>query len=73
MRPAESARVSDTLAGLNTAVVNPTVPDRLLQELKFNECLPAELAADVVKARLSDVQAVRDTINRGRRIVQNID
>jgi ATP-dependent Lhr-like helicase len=73
MRPAESARVADTLAGLDAAVVNPTVSERLSQELKFNECLPSELAADVVKPRLSDAQAVCDTIKRGRRIVLNID
>jgi hypothetical protein len=73
VRPAESARVADTLAGLNAAVVDPAVPERLSQELKFNECLPSELAAEVVKARFSDVQAVCDTIKRGRRIVLNID
>jgi ATP-dependent helicase Lhr and Lhr-like helicase len=73
MRPAESARVADMLAGLNSAGVNPTVPDRLSQELKFNECLPSELAADVVKTRLSDMQAIANTIKRDRRVVLDID
>jgi ATP-dependent Lhr-like helicase len=73
MRPAESARVADTLAGLDAAAVNPIVPERLSQELKFNECLPPELASDVVNARFSDVQAICDTIKRRRRIVLNID
>jgi ATP-dependent Lhr-like helicase len=69
IRPADAARVTNTLARLDRAAVRPSVPKRIAQELKFSECLPAELATEVVEARLSDREGVRATLARALRIV----
>src|SRR5258706_470320 len=64
-----AAAIADTFARLDAAAVNPSIPESIAQELKFSECLPAELAAEVVEARLSDREGIRATLARVRRIV----
>jgi ATP-dependent Lhr-like helicase len=72
VRPSDPARVVDTLAEIDAAAVNPAVPEKIAQELKFSECLSSELAAEVVKARLSDREGLRDTLVRKPRIILDI-
>jgi hypothetical protein len=70
--PADAAQISIKLAGLNAKAVTPPVPEKLIEQLKFRECLPDELAMAVVEARLSDLEGIRATLDRPRRIIRDI-
>jgi ATP-dependent Lhr-like helicase len=55
------------LRGTNPASIEPPVNEAALDGLKFAECLPADLAADVVRARLADLPGVAEATNRPTR------
>jgi ATP-dependent helicase Lhr and Lhr-like helicase len=70
--PADAAQIYSKLAGLNAEEVRPLVPEKIIEQLKFRECLPDELAMAVVEERLSDLQGIRATLDRPRRIIRDV-
>jgi hypothetical protein len=70
--PADAAQISNKLAGLNAQAVSPIVPEKIIEQLKFRECLPDELAMAVVEARLSDLEGICATLDRPRRIIRDV-
>jgi hypothetical protein len=70
--PADAAQISSKLARLDAKAVTPPVPEKLIEQLKFRECLPDELAMAVVEARLSDPEGIRATLDRPLRIIRDV-
>jgi len=60
------------LAELRTRNVNllrPVVDERAIEGLKFSECLPHDLALDMLRARLCDPAATSSALHRPLRFV----
>jgi ATP-dependent Lhr-like helicase len=57
------------LRGSDPACIQPPVSEQTLDGLKFAECLPADLAAGVVRSRLSDGVGVGEVLGRSTRSV----
>lgn len=50
--------------------LRPVVDDRAIEGLKFSECLPFDLAREMLEARLQDASAVRETLAQKLRSVK---
>jgi ATP-dependent Lhr-like helicase len=57
------------LCATDPARIVPPVSEPALVGLKFSECLPPDLAARVVRARLSDSRGVAEVLGRATRSV----
>jgi ATP-dependent Lhr-like helicase len=53
----------------DVASIRPAVNDEAIAGLKFSECLPGELAVEMLEERLSDVEATRKTLDEPERYV----
>ena len=62
-RQIEGLRVADLRQ------IVPEVAEAALEGLKFSECLPPEIATEVVRVRLSDEQGVAGVLARTTRVV----
>jgi ATP-dependent Lhr-like helicase len=57
------------LSYLSAPAIQPAIDESALDGLKFAECLPEELAGRVIRLRLTDEEATRDTLMRPTRIM----
>jgi ATP-dependent Lhr-like helicase len=62
-RQIERLRVADQ------SRIVPEVAEAALEGLKFSECLPPEIATEIVRVRLSDEQGVAGVLARSTRVV----
>ncbi len=58
-----------SLQSQDVANFRASVDEAALDGLKFSECLPPELALDVLRARLQDIDATRNTVAQPIRLV----
>jgi hypothetical protein len=63
------ARAVLGLVAADAARMTPPVSGPAVEGLKFSECLPTDLATQVVQARLADPRAVATTLGRTSRVV----
>ncbi len=57
------------LLGTDPAHLRPPDNEQALDGLKFSECLPSDLASDVVRTRISDPEGVRTALGQPTRFV----
>jgi hypothetical protein len=69
VRNADLGAVATAIDRVDPAAARPEVPPGLAAELKFSECLPPEIVATVVEARLSDRAALDEALRRPRRVI----
>jgi ATP-dependent Lhr-like helicase len=69
VRSADAGRVATAIAELDAASLRMPVSENAVRELKFGSCLPAEMAAAVMEARLSDPAGIAATLGRQRRVI----
>jgi ATP-dependent Lhr-like helicase len=50
-------------------LILPRVNEEALDGLKFSECLPAEVATEVVRSRIADEQGIADVLGRPTKVV----
>ena len=64
-------RAIGEVRGRNVTEMRPAVDEAAMDGLKFSECLPIELAAEMLERRLQDQEATRRTlVERVRFLVQ---
>ncbi|MGM0485455.1 MAG: DEAD/DEAH box helicase [Planctomycetota bacterium] len=61
--------VSELINGLTLDAVRPIVNIDAMETLKFSECLPSDLAADVFRSRFDDRHAVQKTLSERRKVI----
>jgi ATP-dependent Lhr-like helicase len=59
----------DTLRSSDAAAMQPAVDERAVHGLKFSECLPPDLAFQVLELRLTDATATRSVLDEAVRFV----
>jgi hypothetical protein len=69
IRNADAGAVAAAIARVDPAAARPEVPPELAAELKFSECLPAQIATAVVEGRVSDRAAFDEALLRPRRVI----
>ena len=57
------------LEGLASTTIVPLPSTEAIENLKFSECLSANIAAEVFSARFNDQPAVKQALKERRRIV----
>ncbi|PQO28925.1 DEAD/DEAH box helicase [Blastopirellula marina] len=57
-------RAIEAIRQLDVAEMRPVVDDAAIDSLKFSECLPAELAIEMVQCRLQEPEAIRQVLKR---------
>ncbi len=67
--PCDAEEVHQWIASLSAEDLQPVPNDDVIQQLKFSECLPRDLAAEVFLARCHDPSAIRKALSEPRRIV----
>jgi ATP-dependent Lhr-like helicase len=61
--------VSDLIDGLQSDTVQPMPNIDAMENLKFSECLPPEIATQVFTTRFDDRAAIEQTIGEHRRVI----
>lgn len=61
-----------SLQSKDAASFLPNIDQAALDGLKFSECLPQDLALDVLRSRLQDIEAVDSTLTRPVRFVSQL-
>lgn len=65
----DQPRVAAALECITEKDCEAPVDPRMLSELKFGSCLPQTIAEGVLRARLSDFDALRTCLRRPRRLI----
>jgi ATP-dependent Lhr-like helicase len=73
LRDIDKTTLADTLDRLTDADCQAPVDARMIDQLKFSVCLPGKLAEDVLRARLSDFDALHHCLQRPRKWIQISD
>jgi ATP-dependent Lhr-like helicase len=73
LRHIDRATLAATLERATNADCSAPVDARMVDELKFGICLPPKLAEDVLRVRLSDLDALHHSLRRSRKWVQISD
>ncbi len=61
--------VEDLIGSLSAERIVPVAAQDAIEGLKFSECLPPQIAAEVFCARFNDAEAVRRVVGEARRVV----
>lgn len=61
--------VEELIGALSAAQIEPVPAEDAIEGLKFSECLPPHIAAEVFCARFNDAEAVRKIVGEPRRVV----
>ena len=61
--------VEALIAGLDPNRIEPVPAEDAIEDMKFSECLPAHIAAEVFCARFKDAEAVTSILDEPRRVV----
>ncbi len=69
VRDADASAVAAAIARVDPMTARPDIPTGLSAELKFYECLPPWIAAEVVENRISDRGALHEALQRPRRVI----
>ena len=60
--------VEALIAGLDPDRIEPVPAEDAIEDMKFSECLPARIAAEVFCARFNDADAVKAILNEPKRV-----
>ena len=61
--------VEDLIGALRDDRIEPVPAEDAIEDMKFSECLPARIAAEVFCARFNDADAVRAILSEPRRVI----
>ena len=61
--------VEDLTGSLSAESIEPVPAEDAVENLKFAECLPPRIAAEVFCARFNDAEAIRKIVGEPRRVV----
>jgi ATP-dependent Lhr-like helicase len=70
VRSGDARSLLDTLSNLSSIAVNQPLSEQITRELKFSQCLPAELASSIVSARLLDRNGIEATLSRKKTFIR---
>ena len=61
--------VEELIGALSADRIEPVPAEDAIEGMKFSECLPPHIAAEVFCARFNDAEAVRKIVGEPRRVV----
>jgi ATP-dependent Lhr-like helicase len=69
LAPQDLGELERRIAALSAELIVPQVDSRVIEQLKFSECLSTELAEQVFKSRFRDPAAIEQALSEQRRLV----
>ncbi len=72
IRSGDTRSLLDTLSNLSSIAVSQPLSEQMTRELKFSQCLPAELASSIISVRLLDKNGIDATLSRKRILIRDI-
>jgi ATP-dependent Lhr-like helicase len=60
------------LAGVDASGMEPLIEETAVEGLKFSECLPNEVALEMLASRLRDEMAIRAVLSQPMRVVSGV-
>jgi len=72
VRSGDARSLIDTLSGLNPIAVSQPLSEQMIRDLKFSQCLPAELASSIISSRLLDKNGIEATLARKKVLTRDL-
>jgi ATP-dependent Lhr-like helicase len=72
IRSGDARSLIDTLSGLNPIALSQPLSEQMNRDLKFSQCLPAELASSIIAARILDKKGIQSTLSRKKVIIRDL-